>query len=93
MVRLPTCLSRKEVIMEPEILETTLAWDEMEEYQQAMAIAAFVSLLKVPSGRKHIVHRIFELGKPLVVFSKDYKYCRIHEGSVAVMTVLTKNYL
>ena len=81
------------MIMEPEVTETTLAWDEMEEYQQAMAIAAFAAALKVRSAQKHTVHRIFELGKPLVVFGKDYKYCRIHEGSVAVMKVLTKNYL
>lgn len=79
--------------MEPEVTETTIAWDQMEEYQQAMAIAAFASVLKIGSGKKQTLHRVFELGKPLIIFGKDYKYCRIHEGSAAVMKVLTKNYL
>lgn len=73
--------------------ETTIAWDVMDEKHQAMAIAAHAVMLRTRPSQRETVYRIFELGKPMIVFGADDAYCRIHETSVEVMKVLIKNYL
>lgn len=79
--------------MEQPNNEITIAWADMEEKHKAMAIAAHAVKLGTTPSKRETVYKVFEMGKPLIIFAPDYSYCRIHEASVGVMNVLIKNYL
>lgn len=79
--------------MDQPVNEITIAWADMEEKHKAMAIAAHAVILGTAPSKRETIYKIFEMGKPLIVFGQDYTYCRIHEASVEVMKVLIKNYL
>lgn len=65
----------------------------MEEKHKAMAIATHAVILGTTPSQRETVYKIFEMGKPLVIFGEAYTYCRIHEASTEVMKVIIKNYL
>jgi hypothetical protein len=79
-------MSVTEVIPE----EKVFTWEALSQDQVAMVIAAHS---KIAPRKKELLRRLFDLGRPKIVFGPQYKYCRIHHDSVEVMKIITKQYL
>lgn len=75
--------------------ETTLEWHQLTPHQVAQCIAAHMPITQFVRGssdhKKQLLQRLFELGRPKIVFGETY--CRIHPDSVDVMKVITRQYL
>lgn len=74
-------------------VEKTLTWEELTEHEASMAVAAHKPIADVAKKPLSSLRRLFELGRPKIVFGPGYSYCRIHKDSVDVMKVITNEYL
>lgn len=70
--------------------EKVFTWEALSEDQVAMVIAAHRMLAP---RKQQLLRRLFDLGRPKIVFGPQYKYCRIHHDSVEVMKIITRQYL
>lgn len=78
--------------------EQVYRWEELSEQQVRIVVAihahGFASQgLPMPKSKLGTLARLFELGRPKIVFGPGHKYCRIHQDSVDVMKVITREYL
>jgi hypothetical protein len=70
--------------------EKIFTWEALSDDQVAMVIAAH---RKLAPRNQPLLRRLFDLGRPKIVFGPQYDYCRIHHDSVEVMKVITRQYL
>jgi hypothetical protein len=83
----------------PVLSEVTKKWEELSELEVSMVIAshqAGAQTAGVPAKELKNMGRLFELGRPRIVFGpgpKDFSYCRIHKESVSGMRVIMNEYL
>lgn len=82
--------------------EITLKWEEASASEQFTAIElhrkAFEKAQQSGKVEGMVLDidewkRVFSLGRPKLVFSKDYTHVRIHKDSTELMRILTVQYL
>ena len=77
--------------MNSEKKETIHEWDELNDGQKILVTEAHSQ--KMNGRQRKTLYRIFNLGKPKIVFVGNMEQCRIHESSVDVIKVLVRQYL
>lgn len=70
--------------------EKTFTWDDLNDNQQY--VVAFIHAKGLNSAPMKL-KRIFNQGKPKIIFGEDFKYCRVHPDSVDAIKLLTRGHL